>query len=225
MSDIEEKKTAGTKVNGFLEKHKIVLIVLCAGLVLFLVGYITGSIFGTKSKNKDLDAIYNISYEMTNESAALDEAALEARREKALSDLAAYTKKSGVVGVRANMLAAEITYQQKKLNEAIDYMNAAAEKGKKSYTAPLEYYNMGALYEDLNNLDSAVECYKKAAENKDFVLQSHAMFSYARVLETQGKIAEAVDAYNELVGKYPDDNWAKLAKSRVISLQASGKAE
>ena len=56
-------------------------------------------------------------------------------------------------------------------------------------------------------------------------MRSHAMFSYGRVLEAQGKYADAVAAYKDLNSNFPDDSWANLAKSRVIALQNEGKAE
>ena len=123
------------------------------------------------------------------------------------------------------MICAEIAFQQKKYQESADFWKAAAKKAKKSYIAPIAYFNIGVCYEQLNNIDAAAENYKIAADNKSFVIKNHAKFSYGRVLEAQGKYAEAVSVFTEINDSNPDDSWAKLAKSRIIALKVQGKVE
>ena len=104
-------------------------------------------------------------------------------------------------------------------------MKAAAEKGKKTYLAPLCYFNLAACYEETGNIDDAATYYKLAADDKDFVVRTHALFSYGRVLESKGNYAEAAAAYTELNDNFSDDSWANLAKSRLIALKKDGKIE
>lgn len=225
MAEKIEKKTAGAKLNGFLEKNrKVLLIVLCV-IVLALVGYIVGYSIGTKQNAKDLSAIDQISFELTDKSSSLEESEIETRRNAAIEKLEAYNKKSGVVGVRANMLSADLLFQQKKYDDAAVCYEKAASLKKNAYTSPLNKYNAGVCYEQTNNLDKAAEAYKAAADNKEFVLAAHAKFSYGRVLEAQKNYAEAVKAYTELNDSNPDDTWANLAKTRIIALETEGKVE
>ena len=51
------------------------------------------------------------------------------------------------------------------------------------------------------------------------------MFSYGRILEAKADYAKAAAAYTELNDNFPSDSWAKLAKSRLISLKNEGKIE
>ena len=224
MAD-KEVKTAGEKFGAFLEKNKkgvaallIVVLVLIAAFVIFEVVY-------SKNTEKNLSAVEAISYELTDGAAALEDSELTARMDSALEKLASYTNKGGVAGVRANLLAAEIEYQKKNYESAAAYWDAAASKGKKSYTAPLAYYNKASCLEENGDLDGAAAAYKLAADNENFILASHAKFSYGRVLEAKGDYAGAVQAYKELNDSDPDDSWANLAKSRIIALQNEGKAE
>ena len=162
---------------------------------------------------------------MTKGSEALDENELEARRAEFLEELQPYTKKLGVTGVRANIVSAELCYQKGDYSTAITYWDAAANKDKKAYSAPIANYNKGVCYEQVGDLDNAALCYKTAAEFEDFILVNHAKFSYGRVLETQGKYAEAVSVYTELNDASPDDNWAQLAKTRIIALTVDNKIQ
>lgn len=221
----KELNTASTKVNSFIEKNKKILVVLIVCVLCLLAGYIIGSIIGANEKAKHLNAIEDISYKLVDGSTSLEEDELAARRNEALESLKSYTKKPGAVGVRANMLAAEIAYQIEDFDAAIEYWTATASKDKKSYTAPIANYNLGACYEEVNKLDEAANAYKAAAEAKDFILKNHAKFSYGRVLETQGKYAEAAVVYTDLNDKNPSDTWAQLAKTRLISLKVEGKIE
>ena len=56
-------------------------------------------------------------------------------------------------------------------------------------------------------------------------MREHAMFSYARVMETKGDYTEASAVYTELNDKYSDSEWANLAKSRLIALKNNGKIQ
>lgn len=225
MAEKVEKKSAGTKLNNFLEEKRKFLLPALIIIVCVILGYVIGSIVTVNLKNKNLNAIDQITYELVNESSALDEAAIDTRRNEAIEKLSSYVKKSGITGVRANMLCADLLFQQKKYEEAAACYSKIASLKKKAYTATLANFNLGVCYEELKKLDEAAESYKKAFEADDKSLSCHAQFSYGRVLEQQGKYAEAVEAYKKLNDTNPNEAWSDLAKTRIIALQAEGKAE
>lgn len=218
-----EKASAGEKLSGFFVAYRKVLLVVLVVLAVFVLSYGIGASVVSNSNKKGLEDIDSISYNLTKDSAGLSEEALEARREKALSDLAGYNSKSGVVGVRANMLSAEVKYSQKKYDEAASFWTVAAEKGRKSYTAPLCYFNAGVAFEDSGKFDDAEKSYEKTVSYKDFDQIAHAKFSLGRVKESKGDKKGAVEVYTELFGSLPEDSWAKLAESRLISIEISDK--
>lgn len=220
-----EKTTASSKMTAFLEKNRKAFIAGLAVIVVALVAYIVVDACAQNTAKKGLAKIDEISYALTNNSIGIEDAEIEARRTAAFENLAPLAKKAGVVGVRANMLLAELEYQQNNYENAMNYWKAAASKDKKSYTAPLAYYNIASCCEALNNLEDAEAYYKKCADAKDFVLKLHAQFSYARVLEANGKYAEAVAVYKDMENAAPDDDWSKLGKTRVLKLQLEGKTE
>lgn len=227
MSDteIEVKTTAGAKTANFLEKNKKGLTAFLCAAVIILLAYIVFTAVSSSAKTKNLQKIDEISYSLTNGSSSLTEDELNARRSKVIEDLDVFLKKSGVVGVRANLLAAEVSYQKNEKMEAVNYWNAAVNADKKAYTAPLAYANMAAAYEDLNQLDDAAAAYKKAWEAKSFIMRAHAGFNYGRILEAQGKYEEAKSVYEAINDELPDDTFAKLAKTRLIQLKIDGQTE
>ncbi len=224
MADYEEM-TASKKLAGFIEKNKKAFIAILIVLVCCLVGYIIFASVAKSNKSKNLQALDEISYELTSKSSDLEDAEIEARIATALEKAAPLTKKGGVVGARANMFCAELAFKQEKYEDAANYWKDAAAKAKKSYLAPISYFNLATCYENLGNVDAAMENYKLAADNNDFVMRTHAMFSYGRILEAKADYAKAAAAYTELNDNFPSDSWAKLAKSRLISLKNEGKIE
>ncbi len=224
MADFEEQ-TASSKLSDFIGRNKKCLITILAVLVCLLIGFVIAVSVNNSNKVKGLQALDEITYEMTQKSSDIEEGEVATRLSTAFEKAEPYTKKGGIVGARANMLCADITYLQNKYEDSANYWKAAADKAKKTYIAPLSYFNAAACYEELGNLAEAEANYKIALDNKDFVMRSHAMFSYGRVLEAQSKYADALAAYKDLNSNFPDDSWANLAKSRIIALQNEGKAE
>lgn len=222
MADYEEQ-TASGKLAGFIEKKKTVFITILVVIICLLIGYVIFASVSDKNKAKGLQAIDEITFEMTDKSSGLSDEEISARLSTALDKAAAYTSKGGIVGARANMLCADITYQQKKYAESAEFWKAAAEKSKKSYIAPLCYYNLASCYEEAGKNDDAATYYKLAADNNSFVMRTHAMFSYGRLLEAKGDYATAASAYTELNDNFSDDSWANLAKSRLLALKKDGK--
>ena len=225
MAETEVKKSAGTKLNAFLEKNRKAVLVSFLVIIIALIAFISISVISSKNAEKDIARIDEISFSMTNNSATLEQTELDTRATTALEALKPFLKKNGIAGVRANMLAAEIAFLQKDYESAINYWDATFAKGKKVYTAPLALYNKAVCLEQLGKTEEAAKLYKDAADCEGFVLASHALFNYARVLETLGNYTEAVAAYKEVSDKYPSDKWANLAKTRVIALQVENKAE
>jgi len=224
MADYEEQ-TASKKLAEFIENRKTGFIVVLVALVCLLAGYVIFASVANNNKAKGLQAIDEITYELTDKSSDLSEGEITARINTAFEKASAYTKKGGIVGARANMLCADLTYQQKKYAESAEFWKAAAEKSKRTYIAPLCYFNLAVCYEETGNNDDAAAYYKLAADNNDFVMRTHAMFSYGRLLEAKGDYTTAAAAYTELNDNFSGDSWADLAKSRLIALKKDGKIE
>ena len=223
MADKTEKSTASAKLNGFLEKNRKPVLVTFIVVLVLVIGFIAGAIIVSTTSKKDLAVVEAYYYELMDSSTDLEDAEITKRATTCIENLAPYVKKSGIAGVRANMLSAELAYILADYEGAINYYDAAIAKGKKSYTAPVCMYNKASCYEELGKLAEAAEAYKAAAEFEEFGMASHAYFSLGRVLEAQGDYAGAVEAYTTLNDNSSDDDWSHLAKTRIIQLQSEGK--
>lgn len=225
MSNRDENVTASVKVTSFITKNRIIfigaLVCFCVALAAFLVG---SKIFAS-SKDKSLSKIEGIYFNLTDGSSILEEDEIIARQLEALDALSAYTSKGGIVGARANILSADISYQMEKYEDAANFYAATAKKSKGNYLYPIAMYNLAVMYEQLGKTQEASDSYKNAFEAKDSLFVCHAGFSYGRTLEALGNYAEAVNVYQKVYDEHPDEAWARLAKTRVIALQAEKKVE
>jgi len=215
-----ENKTEENVENFINRNRKVILAVVGAIVVIAIAVSVFFGVSANVSK-KNIDSIDAIEYSYIKNSSALSDEEVATRQALALDALKPYVSKKSVAGVRANMLSAEIAYAQKNYAEAFSYYLSAAEAGKKSYTAPLNYYNAAVCAEELGKDDDAVKYYEKAISYSDFLLKSHALFSVGRVNESLNNYEAAAEAYQKLIDSYTD-TWSDLAHSRIIDLRSKG---
>ena len=178
-----------------------------------------------KSLENGIAKFDSISFALTNATGTLSDEEVAERQNKALEELNPLLSKGGVVGLRSNMLAADIKFAQKNYEEARSLWLKAAQLNKKAYTSSLCYFNAAVCSENLGDNENALSYYKTSSENEDFLLIDHALFSLGRVSETLGKYEDAKDAYEKLFSLRPASNWGKLAKTRSIALKAQGNIQ
>ena len=221
----KRKESAGEKVDGFLTRNRVVI--LSVFLVAVVAAIAAGLYFGLRQSSfkKGLAAIDSIEYTFTKDIDSADAPALVERQNAAMKALEPYLAKKNIVGVRANRLAAEISYEKKDFSTSLGYWLAAIDCQKNTYVQPVCYFNAASCSEELNNNDDAAKYYDLAANSKEFLLSSHALFNFARVKEASGDNSAAAVAYKKLVDEYPYDNWASLAQSRLVTLKAEGLIE
>ncbi len=219
----KEKVNTSEKIDSFVSKNRkpiliTGLIVIIAAAAVCIAVVITDSV-----KVKNISAIDAIEYSLIKDSADLDDSAVATRLNDALTAVTPFLTKGGVAGVRANMLAADVSFQKKDYENSRTYWLAAAEKGKKVYTESICWYNAAVCSEELNDNANAVAYYEKASEGEEFLLVTHCLFSIGRVKEAMNDAEGAAAAYQKLVDKYPSDQWTNLAQSRILALKAEGK--
>lgn len=225
MAEKTEKKTAGFKLTSFLEKNRKGVLITFIVVIVLVAGFVCVELIKSSTAKKDLAAIEAYYYDLVEVPADTEDSEVNKLAADCIENLAPYTKKGGIAGVRANMLCAELSYILADYESTVSYYDAAISKGKKSYTAPICMFNKAVALEELNKLDDAAEAYKSAAEFPAFGMASHAYFSYGRVLETKGDFAGAAQAYKTLNDEFTDDDWAYVAKTRLIELETQGKIE
>ena len=92
----------------------------------------------------------------------------------------------------------------------------------KSLYCSISLYNAAVCCEEIGEIDKALEYYGLAVEADNFSLKPHALFNMGRLYSESGKYEDAQKMFQSIIDKFPNDNWADLAKSNLISLSAEG---
>ena len=129
-------------------------------------------------------------------------------------------KNSGFAAARAYTIHANINMDQKNWETAEEKWLKAAEAAPKSYLAPIAVYNAAVAAEEQNKIESAIEYYSRAAGYADsFPSAARAQFSVGRLEESRSNKDSAIEAYRNLVAKWPNEPiWQNLAQSRLLVL-------
>ena len=225
MSVNSEKETIGQSLESKLRKSSGTIIAILIVLLVFVVAISVFAAVKSKVAEKGISQIDSISYALTNDAKDLSAEDIAVRQNKAIEDLLPLSNKGGVVGLRANMLLAEIKFAQKNYDEARAAWLKAASAKPKVYTAPLCYFNAAVASEELGDTENAIAYYKNATENEEFLLIDHALFSLGRLNESAQKYEDAKAAYEKAAELHSSSSWANLAKSRVIAMKAAGNIQ
>ncbi|MCI6441842.1 MAG: hypothetical protein MR856_02660, partial [Spirochaetia bacterium] len=118
MADIKKEST-NSKLENFIFKNRKAIITVAGVAIVAAVAVCV--VVGIKDlqARKGLAAVDQIEFEYTVKSAELSDSEISARQDKALSAIESLCTKSGIVGVRANMLCADINFEKKYYAEEV----------------------------------------------------------------------------------------------------------
>lgn len=224
-SAAEKKNISGEqKLGEFLSKNFKSLVIVLAALIALIVAYVVYFYVSTSFVRKGLDKVEVIEYSFTKDASSIDDSELASRQEAALKNLGPYLNKGGIVGARANMLAADIYGQKKDWQASKDAWLKAASKRKGTYIESLCNFNAAAAYEELGQSQEALALYEKVSADKNFVDRSRAYFNAGRLKEDAGDF-EGAKVFYQAIGELgnANDSWNDLAKTRLIDLENKGK--
>ncbi len=220
----KEKKTFSDLLTLFIVKFRFVILGIILALIVAVVAVGVVSSLKTKAVSEGLSVVDEITAEFST--SLLADPIDTAKVDELLTRAQAVADKKGpaIVTVRAQMVIAEIQYLRKNFDAARTAWLAAAEADKTSYTYGLCYYQCGICSEELKDFDNAVLYLQTAADTEGFANAPRALFNIGRIEETRGNNEKAVEAYKKLSSAYSSNQWASLAKSRLITLAIEGKA-
>ena len=207
MKKIEKPASKSKQVNDFLKNNHVLLAVILAVIVLGVIGYTVVFNIYTNGVKTSLDKIEVIEYTLTKDAADItDESLIAQRQDTALSNVEPFLQKSGIVGARAGMLAADIYMQRSDWEKSRDLWLMAASKCKGSYLESLCSFNAANCLEELGENEKALECYTAVANDKEFLDRSRAWFSAGRIKEVLGDWEGAKAVYESIASlEYSSD--------------------
>lgn len=211
--------------SGFLYNNRILLISILSVLVAGLI--ILGVTVSVRQKRDERAAamaeeIQN-HYEEWIDLSGEEEAEKKEELKGLILDLAeevvsSYPKTFGAQ--RGLLTAAELSYQDESWEDAASYGMRLYRSYPDSYMAPVALATASAAYENADTPEDALDAAEIiTAEYSDSLEAPRAFFTVGRLREGQDDTTKALEAYRELVGKFPESSWTKLAQDRIIVLE------
>ncbi len=214
-----EKKTLGSRITETIENSRVVIISILGGAI--VIALVIGLVvfFKNSSIEKGLTELDQIEYKYI--SLDTESETLEDDKTAILMEVTNFAdNSSGVVSLRSYIFAGNIAFELEKWAEARDLYVNAYDANDKAYTAPIALFNAGICSDELNELDVAIDYLEKAVEFDNFPLMARALFNLGRIYESNNSIDNALEIYEQVSIDYSESSWAKLAKSRKISLSS-----
>lgn len=211
--------SASERLNLFIQNNRRIIFVGVLGIAVLLVGFIGGLGIldalrtGALTKAEEFGRQY--------ESLNLTDAAKEGEVAAFIDELSAFAaKNSGYAGARSYSILGGIYMEKKDWAAAEQAWTAAARAGAKTYLAPVSLCNAAAAAEEQGNIPGAIGFYAQSiAFGASFPTASRAQFQIGRLEEARNDKDAALQAYREVINKWPDDPlWTNLAQSRIIAL-------
>jgi tetratricopeptide (TPR) repeat protein len=204
----------------FIQKYRTFFVVLLALIVAGLLGSVAFFSVRNQMQKKAIAKLEEIEKQKTELGDVKD---AEAEKVDAiLNDLIAFAPTAfGYASAKAYALAADIYAARNEWNLAEESWLHSAQKGAKTYLAPISLFNAAVAAEEQGKLEEALNYYKQTLDFTGiFAAAQRARFNIGRICEAQGDKEAAKEAYRILIEKGGgDSSWAKLAQSRIIALE------
>jgi len=224
----EQKKSIADKVSEFISNNKLILWSIL-GLILVLT-----VVFAVVDKKiKDRNDIYsNTAIEIQDD---FQEWFNASEDDKAEAETALLEKIAGVVDTdkgnilvdKALFLRGQFYLQKEEWDNAFADFTKVAADSPDSYLAAVCLYNAAGAKENSGDIQAALDMLLELTENyrSNSPLIPETLFNTGRLYEALDKKDDAIKLYEDLTTSYSSSNWTNLAKTRIISLKASGVSQ
>ena len=227
MQNEHEKPVAGVtlneRINEFVQKRRKPIFIITGLIVLSLIAFIAALSISDMLNGKAISAVedFNSRYETLRPSITEEYSARDA--EELVAEIEAFARgKSGYAGGKARSIIGSIYSEKKEWPAAEAAWASAAVAAKKTYLAPLAFFNAGVAAEEQGKAEDAIGYYSSSlAFTEDFSSASRAQFAIGRLRESLHDNDSAIEAYRAVISGWPNDRtWASLARSRIIALES-----
>jgi tetratricopeptide (TPR) repeat protein len=224
----QDKSSLSLKISDFLRKYRIVLLaVFGAALLAVIVVALYSAIHGSavKASATRIEKIEDDFAAYYGEEDQAKKAELEKAIGASLDEIAAKWPRL-YAGQRAHAFRARLATEKMDWAAAEKEWLAVAAASPSSYLAPVALQGAARAAEERGAPEKSVEYYKRFIDKYSKAAGlAHAYFSLGRLAEDSKDYAAALGHYEKVVAGFPNDDWTKLAKDRILSLKSRGLAK
>lgn len=210
--------TARTKLSIFFEDNQKIILGVVAGIVLIIGGwFVYHNLIMQPKEEKAMAQMWMAQVQFEQDSFNL---ALENPGGGYNGFLKIISDYKGTKAANLSNYYAGISYLNLgNFDEALKFLNDFNPNG---IIGPvMKHGSLGDVYSELNQMDKAVDNYKKAAESSENeLLTPYYLKKLAMLYETQSEYAKALEIYKKIKSKYPNSNEALSIDKYIARAEA-----
>jgi len=221
-----ENKSFSILLAEFMRKYRVFFLGIVAVALISVAGIAIWSAVSNSRASVSINRIEILSDDLASWLSETDESK-KAELEQALSSsLDEVLKKYPrlFAAQRAHAMKARIFEEKKEWTSAEKEWATIAEQFKTAYIAPIALQHAASAAEENGDPLKAFEYLKTLVEKYSgkSIGIPHAYFTLGRLSEDSKDYVAALASYEKLAAAYPDDDWTKLAKDRIILIKSRG---
>jgi tetratricopeptide (TPR) repeat protein len=220
----EEKKSFSDKLAEFIEIHKKTLIIVVIVVVVAVAAVGIGTYVVSSNFEKAVAEV-ELAQEQYAELSSLEQDSREytaqlAEVRQKLTDIRD-SNKDNYPHMKATYLLGLLTAGEGEYTQAAELFGEVASKYADTHLGAPAVMSQAAALEMAGEFDQAIGRYQYLIDNFSDVSPdvSHAYFSIARLYEMTDRTELAVTVYQQLEAEFPESEWTKLARTRLIQIQ------
>lgn len=221
----EEKPSIHARLNDFLRKNRTAVLIVFAAALLAVVAAAAWTVVDDRVDTRSAQALEKVEvslrewYEMEPGPAAAEKAneilaALDAIRSKYGKRYAG--QKAAVLAGRIQARNGDWVAAEKLFLQAVDLNNGTALAG-------FALQEAAAAAEERGDTKTAIELWTRVVESAGVSAGiPHAHFVLGTLYEESKQYDQAKAQYEKLTAAFPENDWTKLARNRIILLKSQG---
>lgn len=209
------------KLNNVLADNRKIFIILGCVIVLVVVLLVILNSVNAKNLENQFDQIDQLQTKYT-EVIAMDTTSEEYKTslQELKDNLTGMSKGKKYPALKAQYLLASIAFEEKDYQVALDGFYGVYQKANGSYLGSLSLLNAAVCAEEKGDDSLALEYYSKVWDEfgAEAAESPKALFNQARLVQKGGDNTLAKATYQQLIDQFPQSEYAKLAKTVIVSL-------
>lgn len=221
--ELSKKDTFLISLSNFLQKNRIIFIIIIIALIVGIIAFtvVRESINNRVEKST---ALAEEAQELYNQWVTeVDDSQKQVYREDCfeLTDRIIEKYPKFYAAQRALFIRGNIYFDEENWQESSAAFESLYRDFPDSYLAPIALNNASVAYENEGKTEEAVDTLVKLTEayKDSFPDVARIYFTKGRLYEELGDTEKATGEYEILVDDFPNSNWTKLARNRIIALE------
>lgn len=208
------------KVSSFLSNNRKLLLIVLLVIIAAIIAGVAITAHNEKVAEDRFATLNQLESDYTEYLVMEDGSEKEAKLAEITDGLTALSETKGYPAAKSQLTLSKLAFENGEYQKALDGFYQVYETNKENYLGPLALTNCAVAAEELGDDSLALKYYTQVWDvyGIDAPEAPKALFNQARLQNEAGHTDLAKAGYQQLIDQFPSSEYAKLAKSLIVSL-------